>query len=939
MMDRRRLAKLGLLAAACYFTCAVLASARGWSMRVDDQLLEARAYDYAWELQLIRRALSGEWVGREFVYPIGPLWQAIASLPLRFSAFDAPAAVAGMHLVFPLCSLGLAGGLAWWLAPAWAGKGGAQWWRPAAAFSGVALLALHDDVRSFRALFSLAVVVAFARPTDRSVVELSWRRAALVALLISCALALSFDTGLLAVLSAGSVLAYGALFAGGARRTAAAGGRLLAVLIPLQLLAALWISGSPAAYVRYFLESVHITRAYGTVMVLSGAGLRIGPVVGFLLLALVALAWTSRRGPAWAGVWLAGAVPLVMRGVLRSDAEHVYASLMPVAGILWLLSLGCVERSLAVFAALSSAVFVLGWFGSHRDRPSAWAPTVFYEAFRSRKPPQPSGTELARVRSWISGSLAAGSCVGLPARLGVLHATTGIPGPTQTLLGWSPKLQRLDAERIANARCDLFLKEIVSFDHPPPLWSWGAGETLLTFAELYQPTAPLGPDLVVGKLRARPARVQRRPLIAGLLSKRYRLDDAQPLHFELGRRVPWHHLVHVAYDFDVPWSSALAGSTPLLEVQFLDGEQPLSDWMHVPYPATGRATSILPVHPEVAEWRWVAGRMPQASRAADRLRLRSTRRGMQLGESHFTLLGVEELVPPPHMQARAVPEQAVNLADRVATGRAYLRAPGAHVEGDALVIPPTPAGQRHAEVFVPLTPAADSCFFAEAFVSGGEGDAHTEFEVHVIAGYERPRFVLWTGAPGDKPRPIELPLAAFAGQEVLLRLATRSTTASTDAAARFLRPRVGRCITLRNLMHDYHQGVHRVIAGRAEPSGDALVLHPLPIEQRPTFVELDVDIPEDACLSFDAAAKDDADGVAIAAGVLAGGVYVRLARPELAPGKAEVFRDLPLREWAKQRVLIAFEALPLGTGRGSVGFVFRPRMHRCGDGAPWPFGK
>jgi hypothetical protein len=943
MSRRAQLGKLGLWVAACYFTIAVLANARVWLGRVDDQLLEARAYDYAWELQLIRRALSGEWVGREFAYPIGPLWQAIASLPLRFAEFSGPTAVAGMHLIFPLCSLGLAGALAWWLQPAWSGsREQARWPGLAAGFAGLALLALHDDVRSFRALFSLAIVMAWVRPGDRDVLVLSWRRAALLAALVSCAVALSFDTGLLALVSVVSVLAYAAVFAGGARRASASAAKLLLTLIPLQLLAALVISGSPAAYARFLLDCLHITRAYGTVMVLSGTGMRLGPVVGFALLAGIALIWTTRRGPAWAGVWLAGAFPLMMRGVLRSDAEHVYAGLMPVAGILWLIALACTERPLAIFTMLSSSVFVLGWFGSHPDRPAAWSPTVIYAgAHAAPEPSRASGTELARVRDWLSGSgfSAAGPCIGLPARLGMLHATTGIRGPTETLLGWSPRLQRLDAERIASARCHSFVKEIVSFDHPPPLWSWGAGETLLAWAELYEPSGRLGPDLVVGTLRKQPLRIEQRPLIAGLLSRRYLLEDGEPISFDLGRPVPWQHLIRLSYHFDVPLASAVAGSTPLLEVQFFDGDRPLSDWMHLPYPATGRSMSILPVHPEVAEWRWVAGRAPAASRTADRMQLRPTSRGLRLGASHFTAMQFEELVPPHGVSSPKPVESSVDILRRVADRGAYSRAVYVRVDGDALVIPPAPAGKRHAEVFVPLTPSADSCLFADAFVPETKSAGPTQFEVHVIAGYQRPRVANWIGAPGQKPRPIEVPLANFAGQDVLLRFATRAVATVASSESQFLRPRVGRCATLRNLMHDFHEGAQHVLAGQVEASGDAIALHPVAIDQRPTFVELAVDVPEGACLAFDAAAKDDADGVGIAAGVFHQGVFVRLARPELPPGKSEAFRNLPLGEWTNQRVAIGFGALPLGRGRGSVGFVFRPRIHRCGDGAPWPFAR
>ena len=85
------------------FSIAVVANAVAWGIRFDDRMLEYRPFDYGWELLLPWEAREGRWCGRDFVYPIGPLWQLLAALPTFGGAFSAPRAVAGMHLIFPRC--------------------------------------------------------------------------------------------------------------------------------------------------------------------------------------------------------------------------------------------------------------------------------------------------------------------------------------------------------------------------------------------------------------------------------------------------------------------------------------------------------------------------------------------------------------------------------------------------------------------------------------------------------------------------------------------------------------------------------------------------------------------------------------------------------------------------------------------------------------------
>ena len=110
------------------------------------------------------------------------------------------------------------------------------------------------------------------------------------------------------------------------------------------------------------------------------------------------------------------------------------------------------------------------------------------------------------------------------------------------------------------------------------------------------------------------------PLLAHEVPRRLEVRPDQPVTVRFARPVPWDHLVELTYRLDVPRWSQLLGSAPWMTVQFFDGDEPLGEWMVVPGLQLGReVTQPLPVHPEMAEWRWVAERAPPEART-DRAR-------------------------------------------------------------------------------------------------------------------------------------------------------------------------------------------------------------------------------------------------------------------------------------------------------------------------------
>ncbi|MBK8998067.1 MAG: hypothetical protein IPM35_20275 [Myxococcales bacterium] len=228
--------------------------------------------------------------------------------------------------------------------------------------------------------------------------------------LVPAATLLSFETGLLGLGSLATMACVEALVRGRASlpRLQRA---LLGFGLGLGVLALVWAlaGGSLLGALSGWLG---ITGGYVVIMVEGGHGLSIGPVLAFVGLGLAALVLTvSRRFRSVpAAVLLAGALPLLGRAVIRSDAEHVYAALMPLAASLTVVSLDFAPRR-PVFAALSAllvALFALGWFGSRREVPTAWAPSGFARvaAIAARRAPSRLGYDhdLLRIERYARGA-------------------------------------------------------------------------------------------------------------------------------------------------------------------------------------------------------------------------------------------------------------------------------------------------------------------------------------------------------------------------------------------------------------------------------------------------------------------------------------------------------------------------------------------------------
>ncbi|MBX3129903.1 MAG: hypothetical protein KF718_24515 [Polyangiaceae bacterium] len=912
------------LAVLCYFAATIVANSAWWWLAFDDWMLELRRWDYGWELMLPWAAREGRWVGRELSYPIGPLWQALAALPTLGAPFSGARTVAGLHLIFPLLSLATCAGVAF-SQPL--GKR-----RRALLLAGLSLFALHDDVRTFRAVLPVAVLVAYALDGDAR--GAPWRRAAFVGLLVTLGFALSFDTG---VLSAVSVCCMGAYELLVLRRGRAALVRLAESLLGIGIgqaalaLVLWWVGGS---YLGLITGSLAITRAYGSAMVLAPSGYDPSAALAFVLVATLLAAASARlRLQPVVGIWLAGALPLAYRAVLRSDAEHLYAGLVPLAQVLVLVACRTARehRPLAASAALLVTIFGLAWFGSHADRPGAWQPTRWLALGKqlfAPSAPEYRG-EFAAIRGYVQAHREelTDSCVSLPASAEALHALTGVPGPAELVLGWSGPMQLAIAERVRAARCPRAVREIIAFDGQ----NGGFTEVMLAHHELYEPEGLIGADLVASRLRARPVTIERRPLPADFGDDE-RVTLPARVEIPLGRRIRADGVVRIEYSLELGDLRLLAGGAPLVRFHFSDGERPLSPAMTLLGGLGARVSSVLPVVAELAEWRWVAGREARRVETADRLVLTIEPRRLSPGSVRIRVHSLVELNPGDE-PTRASPscEPSLDLVQATRDGAVHPRQVVPSLEDHGLAMRPNPPGLPLAEAFYPLAPCAGSCLSTTLSVRGDDSEV-VRVEAHVIDGHERPRVVLHEAAPGAEGAPIELALEPWADRRVALRLGVTAPAGSTSNHGHFSAPRVVPCTTVADLGLLVTRGDVEVTSGRVERRGAALEIHPQPRGSPPTEVLLALRGRQGHCVKLDATLRQP-NGSATAAldvGVLEGSDVARLTRVELGRDEPSVaLIDLPLAEWHDRWVKLRLASWALTDDEPTVLRVEHLRVHRC----------
>ncbi len=937
-MSRRDAPSLAVLAG---LGLLVVASALDWAAHLGWRELTLRPHDYAWELQLAWLAARGRVAQVDFAYAVGPLHQLLAALGAGLS-HEPARIVGGMHLAFPLASLAVCVGLSRALTdpddPALA-------WRRVGLLLGLALFALHDDVRSLRGLANAIVIFAY-RPGR--IAEDVWpgpdRAGALrVGGALALAAALSVDTLLLGLGSIGLMAVYEVGVRGrlglvpAARRLGGALGVLLAAL-------ALWAAvvtlrgGSP---VELLDQTAAILRAYPVAMSLGAGRVPVASILLLLALAALPLAWIGRlEVPRYtAGVWIVGALAVTARALYRTDPEHVYGALVPLAAVLVALAVRRRTDGGTRFVASSLAVLLLLASVFPMSRRTAWRPGALVEAVRAlggEARPAPVATDLARATAALRDAPA--GCGGVTLGLGVAHVAADRDGPTVLQLPWTDALRRDLAARIEGSACPTMVTGLFTFDAPYAQAGWTFGPDLLARAALYAPARRLGPALFEARLRDEPARSVARAIeVDGVpLDREVQTPASVTLRFPTP--IAADHLLRLRYRVE-PDRGALWGAPVYLTARALAGPDALRDATLVGGLEEGvDATAVVPLDAEHAEWRWIAGWDGEAPRA-DRIELRVESLGARPTRARFRVDAVEVLAPPPAERRPApVCQGSSALLARPRWTRMAAPRIGGDPDDETLTLQANRAGEPHAETFVEVTPCADACLVGE--VGLAEGATTARLEVHAIDGPVRALLFARDVAPGFRT-PFEVPLAPHAGRRILLRFGAPPPAEGAGGALRVRRPRVAPCASRESLVHALHQGRFEAVRGDPRVEGDRLALPVPPWGSAPAEVRLPVParaLDEHACLAFDASGEA-LDGTAVLhVEALRRGRAEPIARVELRPGEARRVADVPLAAWAGEDRTLVVSVHASEAASGGALYVLRPRVHGCGDGAPWAFG-
>jgi hypothetical protein len=284
----------------------------------------------------------------------------------------------------------------------------------------------------------------------------------------------------------------------------------------------------------------------------------------------------------------------------------------------------------------------------------------------------------------------------------------------------------------------------------------------------------------------------------------------------------------------------------------------------------------------------------------------------------------------------------VDLVERARETGALARSTVVGVSPGALSLAPNRAEERPAEGFVALHPCATACLFAELSAEPGvDSDAAVRLDMQLFDAGERSPLVDRVLRRGIAPSVVEIPLGEWADRSVLLRMGAGVIARTVPARARIARLRLGECRSRVNLMHLVANGVVTVVRGHVTPSGDQLRIDPEPSGAAPVEIRIPFVASSGSCVALDvgAAGPPGGDAVAVDVGIVHERRYVRFFRSYHRPGeKLQELRDLPLERWGGQSVSLRIVALATGSGAPSPALVARPRVHRCGDGAPWGFG-
>lgn len=908
-----------LLVVAAQAVVRVLA----WDMRGFD----ANLIDYTWQIELPWRATRGEWSGRDFHFPMGPLWQVFALAGTLGGGFSAPLVIAGMQVATQLGGIGIA----LWLGAKARGVS-------RLLLVGAVMLASYGaGISTLRPLLSVVHLWLYARDA-RDDQPARWSSAAAAAGVATLLMLFSFDRLVFASLAVVAMSSFEYL----ARRRSGLPARISLIRFLRYALAqaaclaaaALFAVALGANPIEYVAGQRRLTASYAVNMATSAEG---SPVAGATLFALSAVGlvlWVLvRRKRRVAGAMLlAGALPMLAFSAVQPNPGHVFMGALPALVVLCVIA---ATRSLGsdlirISSSLLATGFLFGWFGTFSS--DIWlhprALVSARDALTRRLQPQTDFvTDLGRTADYSRALLARDPsirCMGFSPALTATHALADINGPTSATIRWNAE-QRLElAEAIRAARCPWFVYQVGGFDRPDRP-SWFIGEDLIAIGESYRVHERLGPATYALERRAtpQPARVETLPMTP----ERRRLALGVELVIPLGREVSDADLLRIDYTLSVSRLATLIGAAPHLEYRFEKSGTATTEYADLFDLSVNRPThTLVAVNPAMAETRWIGEPGTPGSRHADGLRFRLRARGRFTPKTaELEVSGISVAAPGAPEGPAPAPscELERDLLSDATTGVALPRNVALRASAERVSLHPNPTSEQGAEVYFPIKPCADSCLVALAGIElpPGNGDG-AELDVNVLQGPSRPRLVKLDVLPGAGPSRLEIPLQRFASESVLLRF---GSLPHGDPSQDFLwlqRPRLARC-TARTSLSEALRQERATAEGAVEARGDDVAIGPGQSKLTYPFT-----VVADTCLELGLGLDGSNGAYGFLIGVRADGLVHGVTLGEVKAGETRRLDPVSMHDFHKREVVLElhFERKPdtAGTLR-----LIAPRLGRC----------
>ncbi|HJL15578.1 MAG TPA: hypothetical protein RMH99_07985 [Sandaracinaceae bacterium LLY-WYZ-13_1] len=875
--------------------------------------VELSPFDAGWTLQYPWRASRGEWVGRDFVMPRGPLFQALSWAGSGFGRAPWRWTVPGNELAFALPALALGFRLVRRALEGTRARAGTL-----AILAGLVLWGPSDALR-WMATLGVAVVFAFPprSPTDRPREPRS-EDGALAGVGVTALLLLSFERGIMALASVMLIAGVGALAGRAvipARAQARRAGTFAGVFLGSQIVVEAAARIASGSYLDYLSQQVLLSQAYAITM-RAGEGARHAPLIG-LGIALVLISvflWLRHRRSVADAALLVGVSPMLVAGLVRNDPPHIFMAAAVPVGALALVGFRQLEAArTAAFTVTAGllAISLLALVPTHREPLGEWAGLAAMVSADERERLRARAADYQgdhrHVLAWLRELRRRGEldCVGLDESLGSVHAIADVDGPVG--LRWNQRLQAHRAEAIAARACSHYVHRIFSFDMRDQWSGWIFGRDLVAIARHYRPTRMLGPAVVGMARRPAPAPVERRDLEATGVGEWHELALGEGLELRFARPIPVTSLVRMAYEIQAPRAARMLDAVPTPEIAFVEAgtgaEVLVQPVMFMNF--AGPQARIVTPDTWAAEHRWIAGVTPHRARVVDRLRLRVGTSDAVLAPDTIRVRidGLTELPPPPVERPAHAPIAGASITPADTWARfAVLDRDGPHFQ-----LEPHPEERLEASAFAPLRPALGDVLRGRVYLAADRGDG-ASFQVEAIdpAGSQDARRVVLRSGPlaaGDARR-FELPLGPWVDRRIWLRVTTRPEGDADWDWVRFADLQVSADARHRTVAGALRAGVATSThEPRVQGYGDVL-LHPRAPGETPATLRLPLEGLADGCLLTGLDHRGPSgDGVWAEASAVGPESARTLFREHLAPGASRALPPIPLPAEATELVL------------------------------------